>query len=789
VFGIPFEICLPNTTFMLYHYLKIAFKQIQRQKLISVINIGGLSVGIASFLLIVLWINQELSFDRFYDNADRIYRVAFYYPPLDINAEKQPGALPFYLKETYSEVIFASHVQSGEFKLSYDNNGFFVKGNIVEPDFLSIFSFPVLKGNSGNMLKEPNSMIITESLGRKIFGDEDPMGKTIIFNDHAHFNISGVIGDVPDNTHLNFEFLIPFNPGDTNWRTWNSKNGDSYVMLAENVDLVAFNKKIRGVIDKFQPEWNNKLFLHPLVKDHLYPIQGPGAAIYIFVFTTIAIIILLIACINFMNLTIAQAERRQKEIGIKKVSGSSREQLAFQFFIESLIQVLVAAFLAILLVELLVPIINVQLGLNLRIELTWAMLASIMGVILVTGLISGSYPAALLSALKPESILKSRIMKTGRPALIRKILVVSQFTVSIIFIIGVFSIQRQINFIRHKNLGFDKENLLLVQTRGAIREKLPIIKQNLLEHHEIAGVTVSANNLFDVVNSGPLDFPGKPEGEDAQYIEFWYNWVDEDFQRTLDIELLDGRFFSKERQVDLQNGFILNETAIKAMDLKDPIGKPVSAWFGIKGNIIGVVKDFHISSLHREIQPMVLLYTGRSNHLLIKLKPGNLPKSVALVGKIIQEVIPDDPFNYYFIDDTIEQQYRLELRSGNLMKFSAILALLISTLGLFSLSAQIIEKRTKEIGIRKVNGASTPSIVFLLSKDFLFLVIISFVIAAPIAWSFISKWLNEFAYKTNISIWIFLISGAFAILIAQLTVSWLSWNAARRNPTDALRYE
>jgi ABC-type antimicrobial peptide transport system permease subunit len=417
------------------------------------------------------------------------------------------------------------------------------------------------------------------------------------------------------------------------------------------------------------------------------------------------------------------------------------------------------------------------------------MFAVLTGVILVTGLISGIYPAMILSALKPDSIFKSSINKTGKPALIRKILVIIQFTVSITFIIGVLFTQKQITYIKTKNLGFDKENLLIVQTRGAIREKLRIIKQNLLEHQEVSGVTVSANNLFDVINSGSLDYPGKSEGGDAEHIEFWYNWVDEDFQKTLGLELSEGRFFSKQSMLDMQNGFIVNETAIKAMGLDDPIGKPVSAWFGKKGVIIGVVKDFHASSLHREIMPMVLLYADRSNHLLVKLKPGNLHESVSVVGNTIHEIIPDDPFDYHFIDDTIDQQYRLELRSGNLMKLAAILAIVISSLGLFSLSAQTIEKRTKEIGIRKVNGASTSSVVFMLNRDFFILVLISFLTAIPISWYLTYKWLNEFAYKTNISIWIFMISGVLALTIAHLTISWQSWRAARRNPVEALRYE
>jgi ABC-type antimicrobial peptide transport system permease subunit len=773
---------------MLYHYLKIAFKQIRRQKLVSAINIGGLSIGIASFLIIVLWIKGELSYDRFYENADRIYRVAFYYPPFDVNGSRQPGALPQYLKDTYQEVVYASHLQEGEFKLSYGDNGFFALGNTVEPDFLSIFSFPLVQGSLRKLLNDPGSIVLTESLGKKIFGDEDPMGKTLMFNDYVNFTVTGVLKDLPENTHLNFEFLIPFNPNE-NWRTWDFKNGDSYVMLAENADVEAFNAKIRGVIDLFKPEWNNELFLQPLVQDHLYPIQGVGAATHIFVFSSIAVIILLIACVNFTNLTIAQAEKRHKEIGVKKVSGSSRAQLAFQFFTESIVLAFISALIGVLMVELLAPVVNMQLGLNLEVDFTWPLMLAVGGIVLAVGFISGSYPAMLLSALRPQGVFKSSILESGRPALVRKALVIGQFAVSILFIIGVFSTHKQINFMMNKDLGFDKENLLMVQTRGAIREKLPVIKQNLLKSSQVSGVAVSANNLFDVVNSGPLNYPGKQEGDDAEYIEFWYNWVDEDFLKTLDIELLEGKFFSKEGTYDQQTGFIVNETAIKAMGLKDPIGQQVSAWFGTEGSIIGVVKDFHISSLHQKIAPMVLLYSDRNNHLLVRLKPGDLRESVADVGRTIHEIVLDDPFDYHFVDETVEELYQMERRSGNLIKLSAVLAIFISALGLFSLSAQTIEKRTKEIGIRKVNGASTSSVVFLLNRDFLLLVIISFIIAAPVSWFLVKKWLSEFAYKTDLSLWVFVMAGVLAFLVAFFTVSWQSWKAARKNPVDSLRYE
>jgi ABC-type antimicrobial peptide transport system permease subunit len=773
---------------MLYHYLKIAFKQIRRQKLVSAINIGGLSIGIASFLIIVLWIKGELSYDRFYENADRIYRVAFYYPPFDVNGSRQPGALPQYLKDTYQEVVYASHLQEGEFKLSYGDNGFFALGNTVEPDFSSIFSFPLVQGSLGKLLNDPGSIVLTESLGKKIFGDEDPMGKTLMFNDYLNFTVTGVLKDLPENTHLNFEFLIPFNPNE-NWRTWDFKNGDSYVMLAENADVEAFNAKIRGVIDLFKPEWNNELFLQPLVQDHLYPIQGVGAATHIFVFSSIAVIILLIACVNFTNLTIAQAEKRHKEIGVKKVSGSSRAQLAFQFFTESIVLAFISALIGVLMVELLAPVVNMQLGLNLEVDFTWPLMLAVGGIVLAVGFISGSYPAMLLSALRPQGVFKSSILESGRPALVRKALVIGQFAVSILFIIGVFSTHKQINFMMNKDLGFDKENLLMVQTRGAIREKLPVVKQNLLKSSQVSGVAVSANNLFDVVNSGPLNYPGKQEGDDAEYIEFWYNWVDEDFLKTLDIELLEGKFFSKEGTYDQQTGFIVNETAIKAMGLKDPIGQQVSAWFGTEGSIIGVVKDFHISSLHQKIAPMVLLYSDRNNHLLVRLKPGDLRESVADVGRTIHEIVPDDPFDYHFVDETVEELYQMERRSGNLIKLSAVLAIFISALGLFSLSAQTIEKRTKEIGIRKVNGASTSSVVFLLNRDFLLLVIISFIIAAPVSWFLVKKWLSEFAYKTDLSLWVFVMAGVLAFLVAFFTVSWQSWKAARKNPVDSLRYE
>ena len=774
---------------MLFHNIKFAWRHIQKYKFNSVINIIGLSVGIASFLLILIWINHEVSFDKFYKNAERIYRVAFYYPPFDVSNYKQPGALPSYLKNHYEEVTLAAHVQEGESKLSYSETGFFEHGYIVEPDFISIFSFHIVKGNPKMLFKDPNSIVLTTSLAKKIFGDEDPMGKMITFNDNQLMSVSGILEDLPVNTHLNLTFLISFNPNSNQWNTWNFKNGDSYVMLSENVDLSDFNKKIYNLLDEFQPDWNNKLFLQPLIKDHLYPVNGKGAITSIYIFSTVAAIILLIACINFMNLTTAQAEKRQKEIGVRKVLGSNRKKLAVQFLVEYLLMIILAAILSILWIELILPVINHQLGLNLEVKLWKLVIPGVGGVILVAGLISGSYPAILLSSLKPHRLFRTGITRTGNPAIIRKILVITQFSLSILFIISVLTIKKQMNYLRTKNLGYNKENLLLVQTRGEMQNKVSIIKQDLLKHHQISSVTVSANNLFDVTNSGPLDYPGKPEGNGAEYVEFWYNWVDEDFIKTLDIPMMEGRFFSKEHPSDLQNSFVVNETAIRKMGLEDPIGQTIKPWFREKGTIIGVVKDYHVRSLQYEITPVVLCYGENQNYLCIRIKPGDLQESIAVIGETIHKVVPDDPYIYHFVDETIEQNYQLEQHASNLMTLSAILVILISALGLFSLAAFTIEKRTKEIGIRKVNGATSLAIMLLLNKEFLGLVVISVILATPLAWYILQKWLRSFEYKTDMSWWIFVVSGGLALLIALITVCYQSIRASIKNPVEVLRYE
>jgi ABC-type antimicrobial peptide transport system permease subunit len=707
---------------------------------------------------------------------------------MDVSAYKQPGALPAHLKENYEEIELASHVQEGEFKLSYNDKGFFERGYTIEPDFISIFPLPIIKGNPDKLFTDPNSIVLTSSLGKKIFGNEDPMGKMITFNDHQSFAVTGIVEDLPGNTHLDFEFLIRFNPNHE-WNSWKYKNGESYVLLADQADLSALNDKIYNLLDNFQPDWNNKLFLHPLVKDHLYPIRGPGAITFIYIFSSIAAIILLIACINFMNLTTAQAEKRLNEIGVKKVSGSTRSQLAIQFFTESFIMVALSAGIAILLVELLIPIINLQLGLNIDPQFTSKMAVSVGLVILVSGLISGSYPAMLLSSLRPQSVFKSGSGKSGSYVWVRRVLVTTQFTLSILFIIGVLTIQKQMDFLRNKHLGYDKENLMLIQSHGEMRNKLPVIKQKLLDQQLVSTATVSANNLFFITNSGPLDYPGKPVGEGAEFIEFWYNWVDEDFIKTLNIDLITGRFFSKPANPEQQNYFVVNETAVKKMELEDPLGQTIKPWFGEQGTIIGVIKDYHINSLHNEIPPMVLSYADKNNFLLVRLKKGELPQSVKLVGETIHEIVPDDPYNYHFVDESIEQQYQIERRSSNLMKLSAILAVFISSLGLFSLAAYTIEKRTKEIGIRKVNGASIKAVIFLLNKEFLTLVAISFIIACPIAWYILDKWLNAFVYKTGMTWGIFALAGGLALSIALITVSYQSIKAAVRNPVEALRYE
>ena len=775
---------------MIKNYFKIAFRNLSKNKTYSFINIIGLAVGIACAVLIMLWVRYELSYDKFNKNADRLYRIDFTTEQKDYYGSYQPGPLAEYLKDNFPEIEHSTVYSEGTYKLSRETEGFFCNGSIVSPGFFKMFSFPLEEGNLGSLLNAPNSIVISRSLAEKIFGNENPVGKTLKLNDQPGYNITGVFSDVPVTSSLQFDFAIPMSDAPGYFKMWDRKCTMTYVMLQKNASLNEINKKIYRVMDKHNPEWKNILQLFPVTKSHLYEADGSGSIIYIYIFSVFAALILIIACINFMNLSTARSEKRMKEIGIKKTVGSSRIELIKQFMTETIFFSFISLLIAIILVELSLPGLNSILGEHISMTYSAGTISILLGIMLLTGILAGSYPALYLSSFNPISVLNGRNITTGqrRSSTFRKVLVIAQFSFSVFIITCVLFIGKQLDFIQSKDLGFNKEQILMINTRGALQQNITVVKNELLKFPFVKDAAVSATNLtgFQGAGSGPIDWEGKNTNK---VCEVGFNFVDEDFAKTFQIKMEQGRFFSKEFPTDMSEAFVVNEAAVKAMGINNPVSKDMSTWFGRKGKIVGVIKDFNTESLHNQMAPVVLIPTVAANYLCLRLSPTDFSRQIKLIGQKIKEIVPDDPFEYHFLDQDINSLYKTEQMTGELATLIAVLAIFISCLGLFGLSSFYSEKRTKEIGIRKVLGASIPNVTFILSKNFLMLVAVSNIIAFPAAYYFMNKWLQDFTYRIEITWWIFVLSGGIALLIALATVSFQAIKAATANPVDALRYE
>jgi putative ABC transport system permease protein len=543
-------------------------------------------------------------------------------------------------------------------------------------------------------------------------------------------------------------------------------------------------------MNKHNPTWKNVLYLFPMTKSHLYKPGGTGAIIYVYIFSVFGILILLVACINFMNLSTARSEKRMKEIGIKKTIGSSRLELVIQFMTETIILSFISLLIAIVLIEFSLPYLNRILGTHITMIYSGSMILILLGITLLTGLLAGSYPAIYLSSFNPMSVLNSRNSKTGekRSSFFRKVLVIAQFSFSVFIITCVLFIGSQLNYIQSKNLGFNKDNVLLVSTRGALQQKVTLVKEELLKLPFVKSAAVSSNNLTDFQGggTGPIEWEGKNTNKICE-VAFYF--VDEDFAKTFQVKMEQGRFFSKEFSTDMSEAFVINKEAAKEMSINNPVSKKLSTWFGRKGNIVGVINDFNTQSLRDEMAPVVFIPASSANYLCIRISSTDLPGSVNSIGNKIKEIVPGDPFEYRFLDKEIDTLYKSEQMTSELALFIAVLAIFISCLGLFGLVSFSSEKRTKEIGIRKVLGASIANVLIMLSKDFSKWIFIANVIAWPVAWYAMNKWLQNFAYRINLNLWIFFFAGIIVFVLALLTTSFQAIKAATANPVRSLKYE
>jgi putative ABC transport system permease protein len=790
---------------MLKNYILIAFRNIRKNIGFSLINILGLSIGITATLLILLWVQDELSFDRFHKNAENLYQVEEdqYYSGEVYHVTVTPYPSGPVWKEEIPEIKDACRYQWPSGMLfRYGENAFYESGCVaVDPSFFSMFSFQLIKGDGQTILTEPFSTVLTDETAQKYFGDEDPIGKTLMVNNKYEFTVTGVVKKPPENSSLSFDILVPFDylkeigQYDDQWGNNSIRN---YVQLNENAIPDSVNSKLTRVVRNHNPESTTDFLVFPLTRVHLHQHFGyghpPGAIVIVYIFSIIAAFVLLIACINFMNLSTARSANRAREIGMRKVMGGTRQNLIFQFFGESFLLTIISMIIALLLVGMILKIFNDITGKELTFQhlLNYKFIVGLIILTFVTTFIAGIYPAVFLSSFKPVNILKGELSTGVKSGLFRKILVVFQFTLSIFLIIGTIVIYKQLIYMRNIDLGFNKEHLLYIYLRGDIKNNYYTLKEELLKNPGVTGVSATMHTPTNIgSNSGGADWDGK-DPELTTLIGF--SAVDFDYVETLQIEILAGRSFSKDFATDLATDstgvFLVNEEVVKIMGVDNPVGIRFD-FLGLKGKIIGVMKNFHYQSAREKIEPLALVVADVRwlNTMVIKIGPGDITKTMKEITDTWNTILPQYPLEYHFVDEDYDRMYRTDVRLGKIIQYFTVLAIIIACLGLFGLASFTSEQRTREIGIRKAMGGRVIKIVYLLSAEFTQLVLISCLLAIPMAYFVLKKFLNEFAYHTHLSWWIFALSGITALLIAILTVTYQSVRASLTNPVQSLRYE
>jgi len=783
---------------MFSNYLKIAVRNLLRQKAHSVINIAGLAIGLACAMLIFLWVQDELSYDRFNENVDDLYRIVetqHYTGQQDVLVAVTPAALTSALKEEVPEIIKSTRLSFNSLTIRNGDRLFTEGVALADPDFLEMFTVPFLEGDPRTALTNPHSLVLTEKAAKKYFGDKDPLGKTILVENEFDFVVTGVIRNMPHNSHLQFDLLAPFvflKERGSSMDDWNTNWCYSYVMLQQNVRNEGIDSKINQVLHRHS-ETTTELHLQPVERIHLYSggkyiadIRRQGDIEYVRIFSGIALLVLLIACVNFMNLSTARSERRAKEVGLRKVVGANRSQLIGQFLGEAMLMTLVAFGLALVLTQLLLPAFNDLSGKNLALsQLTLTTALGILGIALAAGIISGSYPAFVLSSYKPAETIK-RGSGSAESGLFRKILVTAQFSLSVIMIIGTIVVSAQIGYIRNKNLGLNKENLGYVWMSGNFRSKYAVAKRELLGEPGITDITATSQLPINVLSStSGWDWDGKPA--DASVLMSFIS-VDEDYVKTFGMQMAEGRFFSSEFGSD-SLAVVVNETAVNAMGMTSPVGKRLTGR-GKDMTIIGVVKDFNFKPIRTKIEPLVLLLNpARYYAMVFKTKSTGVSATIGEIEKVYKKFNPERPFHFSFLDQDYDQLYRAEVRVGVISQWFAFLSIFIAALGLYGLASYMAERRTREIGIRKVLGATVPGLFVLLSREFLIMAGIANLIAWPVAYGVMKEWLQNYAYHTSLTIGAFLTATALAIAVIVVTTSYQAIRASRANPVDALRYE
>jgi len=801
---------------MIRNYLLVALRNLIRERGYSFINIFGLAFGLAAALLIFIWVFDEFSFDRFHENIDRIYRVE---QDQDYDGEAyHVNVTPYPAGEGFEQEIpeierCVRAARCGNLLVKYKEQSFYESGiTAIDSTVVSVFTFPLIKGNPKTALNQPFSIVLNEEIADKYFGDEDPLGKTITLDNRFDFKVTGVIAKTPDNSSFTPEILVPFsfthdlgNYSDY----WFSNSIFTYALLKENTDPEPVNKKLTDVVRSHidfdeiegftEEDYITNFMLAPLKEMHLHAYFGfghpPGQIQNVIIFITIGIFILIIAGINYMNLSTARSSKRAKEIGLRKVVGANPRSLVLQFLGESVLTTLISTLIALAITLLLMNQFNQLSGKEIEgsFLFSWEFMVGLGGIMVFTAILAGAYPAIFLSRFIPIKVLKGSIGSGSQKAWLRKVLVVVQFTLSIFLITGTMLVYKQLNHMQSMKLGFDKENILYLRMYGNVSESYNVLSDKFREYSEVINVTAASHLPSNIgSNSGGIDWEGK---DPEQSVLVSMSVIDYDYIETLGIPIVQGRSinrdFPSDMATDSTGSFLINEELARIMGVEDPLGIRFS-FMGVQdGRVVGVMKDFHFNSMRSEIEPLAVLagVNQWTNYIILRLKPGNIPITISNLEERWTEVLPDYPFDYHFLDEVFDDMYRSEMRMGSLLKYFAFISVFIALLGLFGLAAYMAESRTREISIRKVLGASISRVVYLMNGEFIRLVFVAILLGVPLSLYFLKKWLQDYAYPTNLSWWIFGIAALSSIMVAMITVSIQSLKAASQNPAHSLRQE
>ena len=810
---------------MLKNFFKVAIRNIIRQKVYALINIGGLAVGIACSILITAFIMYELSYDKLHEKGDRIMRLYLKGKIGDQELLSAWTAVPTAAAfiDEFPEVIDATRAELWDNILVRYGDKIFLEDKFLWADssFFNIFSFRLIQGGVTSVLNEPRTVVLSDEMAKKYFGEDDPVDKILkIFSDTTHYRITGVFQKIPGNSHIDFDFVASYTSLDKANRTeWTSNNVCTYILLSEDAKREDLELKMPEVIRKYVgpeiqqyvgvtfEEWEAAgnsygLALQSLSDIHLnteieHPFKPSNDKRYIYIFSVIAIFLIVIACINFMNLATARSAGRSREVGMRKVVGSDKNLLIRQFLLESFILTFLALLIGILIVEILLPHFNNLINLDLHVDYIgrWYIIPGLIMLGFIVGLLAGSYPAFFLASFKPVAVLTGKLEAGAKSGVLRSILVVIQFAISVFIILGTIAIYQQLNFMLNRDLGFNKDQVMVVQRFGEVgRDHVEAFKQEI---SRISGVMASTSST---------SIPGYPNNFNAHFIEgrsieqtylLQVNYCDFDFANTYELKFRTGRFLSREIASD-STAAVINHTAVRDFTLEDPLSNRFvrpgeTPEERIYQQVVGVVEDFHFESLHSVIRPYIFVLRPAEwdwiPYLSIRFDPANVNKVIREVENIWEEYTNHQPFEYFFIDDDFAERYAEEQRTRIIFVIFSILAVLIASLGLLGLAAFTAEQRTKEIGIRKVMGASVLRIIALISRETLILLGIATIIAWLLGWYFTQSWLNEFAYRIDLTIIPFLLSFIIAIIIAMITVSYQAFSAAMKNPAESLRYE